>query len=164
MCALKTGCLAGFAARLGVIAAENTVAKDTVSGPDAAALLGGAAEKLGVGFQILDDVKNLTTGIPGKKRGDDVVEGKKSLPILLFLHHWPEKKEMVSRCFSAARSGGVCAPEVEELLQALLAAGVPSEAEERGKAFIAEARKVFAESRAAAETGGLLAGLVDIIC
>ena len=48
--------------------------------------LEGAAEKLGLGFQIVDDAKNITAGVPGKKRGDDIVEGKKSLPILLYVH------------------------------------------------------------------------------
>jgi hypothetical protein len=75
----------------------------------------------------------------------------------LFLHRWPEKKEMVFRCFSSARNGGISVPEVEELIQALLSAGVLAEAEGQGKALIAEAREVFAEGR------GLLAGLVDLI-
>jgi octaprenyl-diphosphate synthase len=125
--------------------------------------LGEAAEKLGVGFQILDDVKNITSGIPGKKRGDDIVEGKKSLPVLLFLHRQPEKREMVFRCFKAARSGGVKAPEVEELIQALSAAGVPAEAEERGKTLIAEARAAFATSELTTEGRTLLSGLCDLI-
>jgi octaprenyl-diphosphate synthase len=138
MCSLKTGCLARFAAELGAAAAEADIAQ--------AQRLGKAAEKLGVGFQILDDVKNVTTGLPGKKRGDDIVEGKKSLPILLFLHHWPEKKSFVKKCFEAARAGGTSVPEVEELIHELLAAGVISQAEEQGKALIAESRKAFAES------------------
>ncbi|MCL2042937.1 MAG: polyprenyl synthetase family protein [Treponema sp.] len=148
MCALKTGCLARFAAELGALAA----------GADQMQGLAEAAEKLGVGFQILDDVKNLTTGLPGKKRGDDVAEGKKSLPVLLFLHRWPEKQKMISRCFTAARSGGAGVPEAEELMQALLAAGVLGEAEERGRALIAEARTLFS---AAGFT--LLSGLADHI-
>jgi octaprenyl-diphosphate synthase len=130
-------------------------------------LLGETAEKLGVGFQILDDVKNVTSGIPGKKRGDDIAEGKKSLPILLFLHRWPEKREMVFRCFNAARSGGVSVPEVEELIQSLLAAGVLAEAEAQGKALIAKAREVFADTEQKLpltdEGRALLAGLVDLI-
>ena len=162
MCALKTGCLARFAAELGAAVAAMDSA-NPVSVPTE--YLGAAAEKLGVGFQIIDDVKNVTCGIPGKKRGDDVVEGKKSLPVLLFLHRWPEKKEMVFRCLSAARSGGVCAPEVEELIQALMAAGVLAEAEERGKAFIAEARENFTAPPSgfplSAEGRALLGGLVD---
>jgi len=162
MCKLKTGCLARFAAELGAeIAAMNGASTVPIT------YLGETAEKLGVGFQILDDVKNVTSGIPGKKRGDDIVEGKKSLPVLLFLHQWPEKREMVFRCFNAARSGGVSVPEVEELIQALLTAGVLAEAEARGKALITEARDVFADTGEELpltdEGRTLLAGLVDLI-
>ena len=152
MCRLKTGCLARFAAELGIAAAEAAGRVVPAQG------LGEAAEKLGVGFQILDDVKNVTSGLPGKKRGDDVVEGKKSLPVLLFLRKKPEAREMVSRCFGAARSGGVGVPEVEELIGALLAAGVLDEADAQGKALIAEARDAFALTGNA-----LLSGMVDHI-
>jgi octaprenyl-diphosphate synthase len=154
MCALKTGCLARFAAEMGAYVAG-------VSGATATGAIE-AAEKLGVGFQILDDVKNLTTGLPGKQRGDDVVEGKKSLPVLLFLHRWPEKSGMVKRCFDAAGSGGVSVPEVEELIRALLAAGVLAEAEAQGKAIIAEAREAFANIESASQAGcTLLSGFID---
>jgi len=157
MCALKTGCLARLAAELGVAAAEiagGSLGKD-------AARIGEAAEKLGVGFQILDDVKNIDAGIPGKKRGDDIVEGKKSLPLLLFLHRWPERGGMVFRCLRQARSAGIDAPEVEELIQALAASGVLAEARERAETFVAEARGTFAFCDGAPQ--GALAGLVDLI-
>jgi octaprenyl-diphosphate synthase len=173
MCGLKTGCLARFAAELGVCAAY-LCAAGTAARPDmAAAQLGMAAEKLGVGFQILDDVKNLTTGIPGKKRGDDVVEGKKSLPVLLYLRQYPEQQKTVARCFSAARiaseaGSGVAAPEVEELIHLLEAAGALSEAQDRAAALVAEAREVFTDPQCAgfsltAEGRTLLAGLIDQI-
>jgi len=154
MCALKTGCLARFAAELGILAAKTAGCEYDAN---KAVALSEAAEKLGIGFQILDDVKNLTTGIPGKKRGDDIVEGKKSLPILLFLNRHPEKKEMARRCFMAAREKGTGAPETEELIQALEACGVIIEAEERGKTLIAGARMVFDGS------GAPLAGLANLI-
>ena len=145
MCRLKTGCLARFAAELGALAAETVRPQNPQNAQSSSLIdqLGEAAEKMGVGFQVLDDVKNLTTGIPGKKLGDDIVEGKKSLPILLFLHRQPEQKAMVSRCFTAAGNGGVGVPEVEELIQALCASGVLSEANEQGRALIAEARRTF---------------------
>jgi len=167
MCKLKTGCLARFAAELGAEIAATVNEKPVSAANMPVKLLGETAEKLGVGFQILDDVKNVTSGIPGKKRGDDIVEGKKSLPVLLFLHRWPEKREMVFRCFNAARSGGVSVPEVEELIQSLLSAGVLAEAETQGKALIAEAREVFADTDKklplTSEGRALLAGLVDLI-
>ena len=147
MCKLKTGCIARFAAELGAFAAKTANAaysknKETccLSAEEA----GNAAEKLGVGFQILDDVKNLTTGLPGKKRGDDIVEGKKSLPVLLYLNQQPLKKETVRHCFNAAASDGINAPEAEALIREFQAAGVLTEAQERGKALIKEAGSFFA--------------------
>jgi len=131
MCRLKIGCLARLAAVLGVIvgteAAEATSMKKIAPLAD---VFGDAAEQLGVGFQILDDVKNLSTGIPGKKRGDDIVEGKKSLPVLLYLHRYPEKSDFAARCFTAARASGVATPEVNDFISELEKAGVLDEGRE----------------------------------
>jgi len=163
MCALKTGCLSRFAAELGAAVAKMS-GKASVN-PVHAEQLGMAAQKLGVGFQILDDVKNVTSGIPGKKRGDDIVEGKKSLPVLLFLHRRPKEKDMVFRCMNAAASGGIGVPEVEELIQAMQSAGVLAEAEAQGKSLISEAGGVFdsADIPMTPEGRTLLSGLVNLI-
>lgn len=76
MCKFKTGCLASMSGELGAICAEvSAELTETVRI---------IWEEIGVGFQILDDIKNITTGNPGKLRGDDIVEGKKSLPVILF--------------------------------------------------------------------------------
>ncbi|GHV73508.1 polyprenyl synthetase [Spirochaetia bacterium] len=159
MCRLKTGCLARFAAILGVYGAAAAGGIQTGEIETWAGTLGDAAEKLGVGFQILDDVKNLTTGIPGKKRGDDIVEGKKSLPVLLYLHGLggahKDAGEVVRRCFQAAAVSGVSAPEVEELIACLEASEALAEAGKRGLALIGEAREAF--------SGDLLKGLIDSI-
>ncbi|MFP3041531.1 polyprenyl synthetase family protein [Treponema primitia] len=170
MCRLKTGCLARFAAILGIhgAAASGGISVEKID--EWAGILGAAAEKLGVGFQILDDVKNLTTGNPGKKRGDDIVEGKKSLPVLLYLHGQKDAA-LVSRCFQAAGVLGIGAPEVEELIAELDRSGALAEAKARGLSLIAEAREAFtagsfAGSTAgsfAGSTGDLLVGLIDSI-
>ncbi|MCL2801969.1 MAG: polyprenyl synthetase family protein [Treponema sp.] len=135
MCAMKTGSLACLATELGAITAG--VSAETTQ------LLGNAANKMGVGFQILDDVKNLTTGIPGKKRGDDVVEGKKGLPVLLYMHKYPEKRDIIFYYFHAAKNEGNAAPEVDDLIDTLNNAGVFPEAEEKGRALINEAKDLF---------------------
>ena len=135
MCTMKTGSLARLAAELGAYTAGAT--------PEKARELGETAEKIGIGFQILDDVKNLTTGIPGKKRGDDIVEGKKSLPILLYLHKYPENQKKIFYYLYAAKQDGIAAPEVEELINALAQGGVLKEAEEKGRSLINEAREAF---------------------
>jgi octaprenyl-diphosphate synthase len=135
MCGLKTGSLSRMAAEIGAYCAG---ASDEI-----ARKIGDAAEKLGVGFQILDDVKNLSTGINGKVRGDDIVEGKKSLPVLMYLTRYPDKREMVYYCFHAAKINGAAVPEVADLIQQLTDTGIMKEAEENGKTLIEDARKVF---------------------
>jgi octaprenyl-diphosphate synthase len=171
MCRLKTGCLARLAALLGVYSGAFAAGKDSPKEGALDALANAfaeAAELLGVGFQILDDVKNLSTGVLGKKRGDDVVEGKKSLPVLLYLHRYPEKRDFAARCFVAARSRGINASELGEFITALEAAGVLEEAGEKAREYIGKSRKIFS----AAETAGfslreegqkLLTGLTYLI-
>jgi len=160
MCALKTGSLSRFAAELGAyIAGAST---ETVH------YLGEAAEKLGIGFQMLDDVKNLTFGALGKKRGDDIVEGKKSYPVLLYLHKYPDKRERIYYCFYEARTNGFLVPEIEEMIGLLTDSGVLKEAEEKAVVLIKEARTSFSSpqygSFPASEKGrALLDNLISMI-
>jgi octaprenyl-diphosphate synthase len=167
MCRLKTGVLARLAAVLGVYAAlagkaappgGPEIAPETLTEARAEAIAedaGAAAEKLGLGFQILDDVSNLRQGNPGKKRGDDIVEGKKSLPVLLYLHRKPGAADFTARCFAAARQDPGGAPEIEALIREMEAAGAITEARERGLTLIGEAKTLFGripgENTAAAE-------------
>jgi octaprenyl-diphosphate synthase len=172
MCSLKTGCLSRFAAILGAEAA-GIVLKNAPVDPkhinqELSVFIGDAAQKLGVGFQILDDVKNLSTGVKGKKRGDDVVEGKKSLPVLLFLHsdkkHKAKRAAFIKRCFTAAKEGGTDVPEVEEFIAALTEAGALEEAEKKGRALINEAGAAFSALNAVdSEAKELLCGLPELL-
>jgi octaprenyl-diphosphate synthase len=177
MCRLKTGCLARFAALLGAFCSGRY-------SEAAAERCGAAAEKLGVGFQILDDVKNLRFGVPGKKRGDDIVEGKKSLPVLLFLHGragsaetrgtTADRAAFAASCFTAAREKGAGAAEIAEFIEKLEQTGVLEEARQRGENLIGEAKAAFGEIAAAeppsdpwipiqAEPAALLAGLAELL-
>jgi octaprenyl-diphosphate synthase len=162
MCGMKTGSLARLAAELGTFAAGGAV------GEQAAKLLGEAAEKLGIGFQILDDVKNLTDGNPGKKRGDDIAEGKKSLPVILYLNKFPEKREQIFYCLYSAKTNGVAVPEVKEMIDLLTETGVFAEAQERARTLIEEAKKVFSSDNyagnpASEEGRTLLDSLIKMI-
>jgi octaprenyl-diphosphate synthase len=193
MCSLKTGSLARFAALVGLAAACARQEQGTggslppaanppgfplpplFPGPGfqtASRLYADAAEKLGVGFQILDDVKNLSEGVPGKERGDDIVEGKKSLPVLLFLAARPDQAGFAASCFAGAREQGASSPPVEAFIQAMRAEGVLETARARGETLIAEARAAFSRplcrpeenpAPAAAEGSRLLAGLADML-
>ncbi|MDR2608962.1 MAG: polyprenyl synthetase family protein [Treponema sp.] len=172
MCGLKTGCLARMAALLGAAAAEAVQPRQNGAARIDTRLLGKAAEDLGVGFQILDDVKNLTEGIPGKKRGDDVVEGKKSLPVLLYLHRRPDKRDFAGRCFAAAREGGAAVPQIMELISAMEREGVLEEGQRKGLSLIEGSKKLFEKAFAEYALSGvkyqddplrLLLGLPDLL-
>jgi len=131
MVSLKTGTLSRLAAELGVLAAG--------ADEGAATAFGDLATGVGVGFQILDDVRNLTTGNPGKKRGDDVVEGKKSLPVIMHLERRPEDLAYLSERFRRARAEGIGSPAVEEVIQRLHESGAVDAAREAGRALIERA-------------------------
>jgi octaprenyl-diphosphate synthase len=103
MCRLKTGCLAAMGCELGAAVAtddEQVIAQS-----------GAIAETAGLGFQIIDDVLNLEKGNPGKLRGDDIVENKKSLPIILYAEACPDKREELFTTFHLAQRDGYAASE-----------------------------------------------------
>lgn len=107
----KTGTLASLAAQIGFLAGGYSKEK--------AAYWGEIAVNIGIGFQIIDDVLNLTKGNPGKKRGDDIVEGKKSLPILLHIQSNPQDKEKISELMNLSYERGIDSPYVEECISLL---------------------------------------------
>jgi len=104
----KTGTLASLAVQTGILAAGGS--------EETAKKAGAIAAQIGVGFQILDDVQNLTTGNPGKLRGDDIVENKKSLPLLLHLKQFPEQKEKIAELMTKAAKEGIKSPAVEQCI------------------------------------------------
>lgn len=124
----KTGRLASLAAQIGTLAAGQS--------QEFAAEMGKISSEIGVGFQIIDDVINLTKGNPGKKRGDDIVEGKKSLPVLLHIQKKPEDKEILSKLMKKAATEGIDSPAVEECIAVLNTSDCISQAATEGKKLI----------------------------
>ena len=108
MVRMKTGTLASLAAQVGIIAGGGT--------QEQAQEVGCIASDIGIGFQVLDDVINLTTGNVGKKRGDDIVEGKKSLPILFHIKNNPQDLGPLTEHLARARIQGVDSPAVEQAI------------------------------------------------
>lgn len=105
MCRFKTGALSGLSAEIGAAAAGAD--KKTIEA------FGEIWEDIGVGFQIMDDVQNLTTGNPGKRRGDDLIEGKKSLPVILHCAQGgTEKKALMDQFKLIAQTGNQVSDQV----------------------------------------------------
>ena len=124
----KTGTLASLAAQIGFIAGGTTLQQ--------AAEYGKIAAEIGVGFQIIDDVINLTKGNPGKKRGDDIVEGKKSLPVLIHVQEKPQDKQKICELMNIAAEQGIDSEAVEECIALLNTSDCIKKAAEEGKQLI----------------------------
>ena len=86
MCAFKTGGLSRMLSRIAAIVggADDKLVK----------AIGKLGESLGVVFQIQDDILNITENdlSAGKGIGDDITEGKISLPVILSFKNLPKQK------------------------------------------------------------------------
>lgn len=134
----KTGTLAALAAQIGYMAGG--------ANREQAFELGQICANIGIGFQIIDDVQNLTIGNPGKKRGDDIVEGKKSLPVLLHIQDKPEDKAQFSAYMAQAAKEGIDSPAVEKCIALLETSGCIQKACQQGKKLIEENCKLLEDS------------------
>ncbi len=134
----KTGTLSSFAAKSGSLAAGANL--------DFVENAGKIAARLGEAFQILDDCINLKTGNPGKKRGDDIVEGKKSLPVLLFFERCKQtEKEQIFEYFEQAKSEGIESKSVEKAILLLEKYDCVNLAEKKGLEILKESLCNFEE-------------------
>ncbi len=129
----KTGTLASLAAKTGILCGGGS--------EQLAQECSLAVSKIGAGFQIIDDYINLTTGNAGKKRGDDIVEGKKSLPVLLYNEKNAgnkDKLQLLADCFEQARSEGIESSAVEKAISLMEDCSVIKEAKVMGINYINE--------------------------
>ena len=159
MCRYKTGSLSGFAARIGVRGALGAGTEATAC----AERLGRAWESIGVGFQILDDVQNLSSGIPGKDKGDDIVEGKKSLPVILHCQSCPEDVPILVDLFERA---ALEAPQgdwtaVYQAIEVIQSSGAIEKAKEKAHALLKEGREAVVEQLPPGHPRDVLLGLLD---
>ncbi len=151
MVRLKTGTLASLAARTGILCGGGT--------EEQALSFGELAADAGVGFQVLDDVLNLTDGNPGKKRGDDIVEGKKSLPVLIHMERCPGDLPVLMSCFTRARAEGIGSDAVEECIALLNGSGSVAAAREYGTRLIESVCSRLESGCPASKPAALLSGL-----
>lgn len=159
MCRFKTGALARFAAYAGCL----------MGGGDRELCQKAAEswEKAGVGFQILDDVKNLTTGNPGKHRGDDIVEGKKSLPVILFHQQAGDRFKDFAEFMEQAGEKGIDkgVDEVEAAISMLEESGTIKDAGEKAllmlQESLSEIRTLFPDKAYSALQCGIIESFIE---
>ena len=124
-CRLKTASLFEASCRLGAIFGGR---------PDLADPLGRFGEQLGVAFQMLDDVLDVS-GPPertGKPRGADLLDGTVTLPLIL------------ARVSDPSLSGSVrCAEEASAVCDRIAATGALEEARGQALAYVSEAKRTL---------------------
>jgi geranylgeranyl pyrophosphate synthase len=127
-CELKTAALFEAACRLGALTALDGSA-------ELADALGAFARRIGLAFQMLDDVLDVSGPVErtGKSRGTDLLDGTVTLPLILAR----ERDEDLARFDLASLDG----PEqAEKLCERIAATGALDEARERALAVVAEAK------------------------
>jgi geranylgeranyl pyrophosphate synthase len=127
-CELKTAALFEAACRLGALVANG----GTVTLADG---LGAFARRIGLAFQLLDDVLDVSGPVErtGKTRGADLLDGTVTLPLILAR----ERDEQLAAVDLATLDG----PEqAAQLCDRIAATGALGEARARALAFVAEAK------------------------
>ncbi|MGA2321149.1 MAG: polyprenyl synthetase family protein [Solirubrobacteraceae bacterium] len=127
-CELKTAALFEAACRLGALAAERGTS-------ELADALGGFARRIGLAFQMLDDVLDVSGPVErtGKSRGTDLLDGTVTLPFILAREREPE--------LAAFDLASLADPEqAEALCERIAATGALDEAREQALSVVAEAK------------------------
>ena len=140
MCRLKTGSLAGLAARIGANVARSVL--EDYAEQETVEKLGCTWETLGCGFQIMDDVLNLTDGVTGKRRGDDIIEGKKSLPVVYHIAENPEDSPRLQKLFEQAKRTAARndSGAIDEAVELLISSGATLKARIKGQHLLMQGR------------------------
>ncbi|HZL48447.1 MAG TPA: polyprenyl synthetase family protein [Solirubrobacteraceae bacterium] len=133
-CELKTAALFEAACRLGALVA--------VAGSAALAdTLGAFARRIGLAFQMLDDVLDVSGPVErtGKSRGTDLLDGTVTLPLILARERDSELAEVNLATLEGPR-------QAEELCDRIAATGALEEARVRALAVVDEAKQALPAS------------------
>jgi geranylgeranyl pyrophosphate synthase len=152
-CELKTAALFEASCRLGALVA----AGGTGSGsPDLADELGAFARRIGLAFQLLDDVLDVSGPVErtGKSRGTDLLDGTVTLPLILAR----ERDAELARIDLASLQGAAGVQRAEELCDRIVATGALEQVRAQALALVAEAK---AELPARLLAGG--AGRLELV-
>jgi geranylgeranyl pyrophosphate synthase len=138
-CELKTAALFEAACRLGALVAGEGGDRSLPAPAGALAeALGAFARRIGLAFQLLDDVLDVSGPVErtGKPRGTDLLDGTVTLPLILAR----ERDERLAKVDLASLDG----PEqAAELCDRIAATGALEEARERALALVAEAKAML---------------------
>ncbi|HVR05621.1 MAG TPA: polyprenyl synthetase family protein [Solirubrobacteraceae bacterium] len=136
-CELKTAALFEAACRLGaLVAGRDAQAATTAALADG---LGAFARRIGLAFQLLDDVLDVSGPVErtGKARGTDLLDGTVTLPLILARERDTELAEVDLAALDGPK-------QADELCERIAATGALDEARRRALALVAEAKRELA--------------------
>jgi geranylgeranyl pyrophosphate synthase len=148
-CRLKTARLFEAACRLGAVLGD--------PGPDAAAALGEFGDRIGLAFQLYDDVLDVSgpTERTGKQRGADLLDGTVTLPLILARERDPGLHELDLRSVD----GDVAT--AESLCDRIAATGALDEARDAANDQVAAAKALLDDLELSAGQRELLELVAD---
>jgi geranylgeranyl pyrophosphate synthase len=134
-CELKTAALFEASCRLGALVAAGGAGRGS---PDLAVQLGAFARRIGLAFQLLDDVLDVSGPAErtGKSRGADLLDGTVTLPLILAR----ERDDELARVDLASLHGVAGIRRAEELCDRIIATGALAQARDQALALVAEAK------------------------
>jgi geranylgeranyl pyrophosphate synthase len=132
-CELKTAHLFEAACRLGAMLGD--------PGPRAADVFGAFGSRIGIAFQIFDDVLDVSgpTERTGKTRGADLLDGTVTLPLILARRRDPELREL------DLRSIVTDAAQADALCDRIALSGALGDARDRALHYVAEAKAALVD-------------------
>jgi geranylgeranyl pyrophosphate synthase len=151
-CELKTAALFEAACRLGA-----HVAREAPAGPDSPSALadglGAFARRIGLAFQLLDDVLDVSGPVErtGKTRGADLLDGTVTLPLILARERDAELAEIDLASLRGPE-------QAAELCDRIAATGALREARARALALVSEAKAALPKLLPAGQ-----AALLDLV-
>jgi geranylgeranyl pyrophosphate synthase len=149
-CRLKTAALFEAACRLGALLAKE-------GSPALAERLGSFARQIGLAFQLLDDVLDVSGPVErtGKPRGTDLLDGTVTLPFILARQQDSELALFDLRSLSSPE-------QAEELCERIAATGALQQARDRALVLVAQAKETLPRSLPEGR-GDLLALVADAV-
>jgi geranylgeranyl pyrophosphate synthase len=138
-CTLKTARLFEAAAQLGAHAGGR---------PQLAEQLGSFGSKVGLAFQLADDVLDVVapTEQTGKTRGADLLDGTVNLPLILAAQRDPSLAQLDLKSVNTPQEAG-------EICDRIIATGAPEDVAAEARELIAEAKQLLGPEISDAERG-----------
>jgi len=131
-CRLKTGSLFAASCRLGALLGSSDSTDE---------VLACFGERIGVAFQVLDDVLDVSgpTERTGKRRGTDLLDGTVTLPLIV------ASERDAELAAGDLKTAITTADEAEAMSDRIAATGALDEARAQALAYVAEAKTTLAE-------------------